>query len=101
MLHLRDVGLLDTSVMTVSGSSLEENLYWWEASARRRVLKERLKELDGVDAGDVIMSPDSAKKCGLTPTVCFPVGNLAPEGSVIKSTAIDNSLVNEDGQGDT
>jgi putative YjhG/YagF family dehydratase len=98
MLHLRDAGLLDTSVLTVTGASLEENLYWWEKSARRRVLKERLKELDGIDADDVIMSPDVAKTRGLAPTVCFPVGNLAPEGSVIKSTAIDASLVDEDGK---
>jgi putative YjhG/YagF family dehydratase len=98
MLHLRDAGLLDTSVLTVTGASLEENLYWWEKSARRRAVKERLKELDGIDAGDVIMSPDVAKSRGLTPTVCFPVGNLAPEGSVIKSTSIDPSLVDEDGK---
>jgi dihydroxyacid dehydratase/phosphogluconate dehydratase len=32
----------------------------------------------------------------LTSTVCFPSGNLAPEGSVIKSTAIDPSLIDED-----
>jgi putative YjhG/YagF family dehydratase len=98
MLHLRNAGLLDTSVLTATGASLEENLYWWEKSARRRVLKEKLKELDGVEADDVIMSPDVAKRRGLTPTVCFPVGNLAPEGSVIKSTSIDPSLVDEDGR---
>ncbi len=28
--------------------------------------------------------------------VCFPVGNLAPEGSVIKSTSIDPSLIDEE-----
>jgi dihydroxyacid dehydratase/phosphogluconate dehydratase len=39
------------------------------------------------------MSPDRARSRGLTSTVCFPVGNLAPEGSVIKSTAIDPTLV--------
>jgi dihydroxyacid dehydratase/phosphogluconate dehydratase len=43
------------------------------------------------------MSPASARANGLTSTVCFPAGNLAPEGSVIKSTAIDPSLVGEDG----
>jgi xylonate dehydratase len=43
------------------------------------------------------MSPDSARARGLTPTVCFPVGNLAPGGSVIKSTSIDPSLVDADG----
>jgi dihydroxyacid dehydratase/phosphogluconate dehydratase len=59
------------------------------------VLKERLRELDGVDAETVIMSPDKARERGLTATVCFPVGNIAPHGSVIKSTAIDPSLIDE------
>ncbi|MDD9269688.1 dihydroxy-acid dehydratase [Paenibacillus sp. MAHUQ-63] len=27
----------------------------------------------------------------------FPIGNIAPEGSVIKSTAIDPEVVGEDG----
>ena len=95
MLHLRAAGLLDTSVMTVTGETLDANLDWWEQSERRGVLKERLRTLDGVDADDVIMSPDKARERGLTATVCFPVGNLAPEGSVIKSTAIDPSLIDE------
>jgi dihydroxyacid dehydratase/phosphogluconate dehydratase len=43
----------------------------------------------------VIMSPDRARTRGLTATVCFPVGNLAPEGSVIKSTSIDPSLIDD------
>lgn len=97
MLHLRRAGLLDTSVRTVSGEILDENLNWWEQSERRRVLRERLRELDGVDADDVILSPDGARARGLSATVCFPVGNLAPEGCVIKSTAIDPSLIDEDG----
>jgi dihydroxyacid dehydratase/phosphogluconate dehydratase len=42
------------------------------------------------------MSPDAARKAGLTSTVVFPVGNLAPEGSVIKATAIDRSVVGDD-----
>ena len=29
--------------------------------------------------------------------MCFPKGNLCPEGSVIKSTAIDPSVIDEDG----
>src|SRR6202035_529075 len=33
---------------------------------------------------------------GLTSTVCFPVGNLAPEGSVIKATSIDPTLIDAD-----
>src|SRR5207302_807958 len=43
------------------------------------------------------MSPEQAKARGLTSTVTFPRGNLAPEGSVIKSTAIDPSVVDADG----
>ena len=97
MLHLRRAGLLDTSVTTVSGETLEANLDWWEQSDRRRVLRDRLRELDGIDPDDVILSPDSARQRGLTPTVCFPVGNLAPEGCVVKSTSIDPSLIGEDG----
>jgi putative YjhG/YagF family dehydratase len=95
MLHLRRAGLLDTSVRTVTGETLAQSLDWWEASERRRALKRRLLELDGVDAEEVILSPDRARACGLTSTVCFPVGNLAPEGSVIKSTSIDPSLIDE------
>ncbi len=43
------------------------------------------------------MDPDSARARGLTATVCFPTGNLAPQGSVIKSTSIDPSVVDSDG----
>lgn len=95
MLQLRSAGLLDTSVVTVSGQTLDENLRWWEQSMRRRRLREALRAQDGIDADDVIFSPDRARDRGLTPTVCFPVGNLAPEGCVIKSTAIDPSLVDQ------
>ncbi|QHN04341.1 YjhG/YagF family D-xylonate dehydratase [Granulicella sp. WH15] len=93
MLHLRDAGLLDTSVQTVSGSTLDENLNWWQQSDRRRELKAKLQTLDGIDPGLVIMSPDTARSRGLTATVCFPIGNLAPEGCVIKSTSIDPTLI--------
>ena len=95
MLHLRAAGLLDTAVRTVAGTTLDENLDWWESSERRTLLKQRLHELDGADADDVILSPDRARARGMTATVCFPVGNLAPEGSVIKSTAIDPSLIDD------
>jgi xylonate dehydratase len=95
MLHLRRAGLLDTSAMTVTGQTLDENLNWWEQSERRQALKKQLSDQDGIDPEDVIFSPDRARANGLTSTVCFPLGNLAPEGSVIKSTAIDSSLVDE------
>jgi putative YjhG/YagF family dehydratase len=97
MLHLRRAGLLELDVLTVSGDTLGRVLDWWEGSERRRVLRERLRAADGVDPDDVIMSPERAHKAGLTSTVTFPRGNLAPEGSVIKSTAIDPSVVDADG----
>jgi len=95
MLHLRAAGLLDTTVKTVSGEPLGVCLDWWKESLRRHELRHVLKERDGIDADDVIMSPERARSNGLTSTICFPAGNLAPEGSVIKSTAIDPSLVDE------
>jgi putative YjhG/YagF family dehydratase len=97
MLHLRRAGLLKTGVMTASGHTLNEALDWWEGSERRAKLRDGLKTNDGVDPNDVIMHPDAARQRGLTSTVCFPHGNLAPEGSVIKSTAIDPTVVDEDG----
>ena len=97
MLHLRRAGLLDTNVLTVTGQSLDAVLDWWEASARRAELRRLLRERDGIDPDDVIMSPSRAARAGLTSTVTFPHGNLAPEGSVIKSTAIDPSVVGPGG----
>jgi putative YjhG/YagF family dehydratase len=98
MLHLRRAGLLDTTAKTVSGETLNTCLDWWEDSFRRHTLRKNLQVQDGINADDVIMGPDRAKFRGLTSTVCFPVGNLAPEGSVIKSTAIDSTLVDQDGK---
>lgn len=97
MLHLRALGLLDLGCLTVTGKTLGENLEEWEHSERRARLQARLAEQDGVDHDDVIMSPARARSRGLTSTVCFPSGNLAPEGSVIKATAIDPSVVDSDG----
>jgi dihydroxyacid dehydratase/phosphogluconate dehydratase len=97
MLHLRRAGLIDTRVMTASGSTLDESLDWWQQSERRHALRARLTSLDDIDPDDVIMGPDRARSRGLTPTLCFPVGNIAVEGSVIKSTAIDASLVDASG----
>ncbi len=95
MLKLRKAGLLDCTALTASGESLGSNLDWWADSEMRREMKAQLRERDGIDADDVIMSPDKARSRGLTPTVCFPVGNLAPKGSVMKSTSIDPSLIDE------
>jgi len=83
MLHLRAAGLLDESVRTVSGETLGACLDWWRESERRQTMRRELKEQDGIDPEDVIMGPDRARAKGLSSTICFPVGNLAPEGSVI------------------
>ncbi|HEY7434062.1 MAG TPA: YjhG/YagF family D-xylonate dehydratase [Methylomirabilota bacterium] len=97
MLHLRRHGLLDETCLTVTGESLGRALDWWERSERRTALRERLRTQDGVDPDEVIMDPERARDRGLTSTVTFPRGNLAPEGAVIKSTAIDPSVVDADG----
>jgi putative YjhG/YagF family dehydratase len=97
MLHLRRLGVLEESALTVTGETLGSVLDWWEQSERRKQVRSRLKEADGVDPDDVIMSPEQARARGLTSTVTFPTGNIAPEGSVIKSTAIDPSVIGEDG----
>jgi len=97
MLHLRDLGLLELEVLTVGGVRLGEVLAIWERSERRTRFRETLRELDGVEPDDVILPPKRAAERGLTSTVTFPRGNLAPEGSVIKSTAIDPTVVDEDG----
>lgn len=97
MLHLRELDLLKLDVLTVHGARLGDLLDEWQGSERRKRLRERLFEADGIDPDNVIMSPAKAKERGLTSTVTFPIGNLAPEGSVIKSTAIDPSVVDADG----
>ena len=97
MLHLRALGLLDCTVLTATGHTLGENLDAWQQSERRVRFREILRTRDGVDADEVIMSPDLARQRGLTGTLVFPIGNLAPEGSVIKATAIDPTVVDPDG----
>jgi putative YjhG/YagF family dehydratase len=97
MLHLRALGLLNGRALTVVGRTWDDLLDEWEASERRHRLRERLRERDGVDPDDVICPPASARAKGMTSTVCFPVGNVAPNGSVIKSTAIDRRSLDPDG----
>jgi putative YjhG/YagF family dehydratase len=97
MLHLRQLGLLRCDALTVTGSTLDEVLDWWQGSARRTKLREVLRRRDGIDPDTVIMSPDQTQKRGLTATMALPRGNLAPEGAVIKATAIDPSVVDNDG----
>ncbi len=97
MLHLRRMGLLHGDVVTATGDTLDASLDWWEASERRRTARARLAAAAAVAPDDVIMDPDRARRRGLTSTVVFPVGNLAPEGSVIKATALDPMVVGDDG----
>jgi xylonate dehydratase len=97
MLHLRNLGLLRLNAMTVHGRPLGDLLDEWESSERRRRVRDLLREQDCVDPDLVIMNPQAARDRGLKSTVTFPIGNLAPEGSVVKSTAIDASKVDADG----
>jgi putative YjhG/YagF family dehydratase len=97
MLHLRALGLLELDALTVTGHRLGDVLEWWERSPRREMVRQVLVERDGISPDDVIIPPAEAKRRGLTSTVCFPQGNIAPEGSVIKATSIDPSVVDADG----
>jgi putative YjhG/YagF family dehydratase len=96
MLHLRDRGLLALDAMTISGKTWDEQLQWWESSALRQQVRGILQERDGVEPDDVIIPPAEARRRGMTSTVCFPRGNLCPEGAVIKATSIDPDLVDDD-----
>jgi putative YjhG/YagF family dehydratase len=97
MLQLRRLGLLDTAALTADGRTIGEQLDAWEDSERRAILRRQLRDRDRVNPDDVILAPEEATRRGLTATVCFPHGNLAPGGAVIKSTAIDPAVVDADG----
>ena len=97
MLHLRDLGLLKLDALTITGQTLGENLAWWEKSERRVRLREKLLELDGIDPEQVILTPEKARAVGMTSTVSFLQGNLAPEGALVKSTAINPALLDAEG----
>src|SRR5216110_2164102 len=88
--------LLHGDVLTATGDTLDAALDWWQASERRRAARARLTAAAAVAPDDVIMGPDAARRAGLASTVVFPVGNLAPEGAVIKATALDPSVVGDD-----
>jgi xylonate dehydratase len=97
MLHLRKLGLLNLDTLTVTGKTLGENLDWWEKSERRARFRELLQQQDGVSAEEVIFAPEQAQARGMSGTLVFPRGNLAPEGSVVKAAAIDPSVVDANG----
>ena len=52
MLHLRELGLLDLDVLTVTGETLGAVLDWWETVERRaRFARAACATRDGVDPG--------------------------------------------------
>ncbi len=97
MLRLRDRDLFDLDTMTVTGRTWGEVLDWWESSPRRESLRKQLRDRDGIDPDEVILTPQRAKQLGVSGTTCFPRGNLAPEASAVKSTAIDPRVIDDDG----
>ena len=97
MLHLRELGLLRLGARTITGQTIEPILDAWAKSERRKRMRELLFQRDGIDPETVILNPAQARTAGLSSTVVFPKGNLAPEGSVITATAIDPSMVGADG----
>ncbi|MFL6208554.1 MAG: YjhG/YagF family D-xylonate dehydratase [Pyrinomonadaceae bacterium] len=97
MLHLRQLGVLDGRALTAIGKTVDEMLDDWAASERRRIFRARLAEADSIDPDDVIMPPARAHARGLTSTITYIKGNLAPEGAIIKSTAIDRTMIGADG----
>ncbi len=97
MLHLAELNLLDLDVLTVTGKSLGDNLDEWRGSERRKVLRERLLEEDGVDPDEVILPPAKAAANGFVPTIIYPTGNICPEGAVVKATSINRKLLDDEG----
>ena len=97
MLHLRAMGLLNLDVLTVSGEKLGTVLDWWQQSERRQAARARLRQAGHTDPQQVIMNADAARAAGLSSTMLFPVGNIAPQGAVLKVTAMDPSVFDGDG----
>ena len=95
--HLRELGLLKAEARTVAGFSWNELLDHWHSCDRRKICREHLHATDGIDPDDVIIPPGEARRRGMTSTVCFPSGNICPEGSVIKATSIDPTVIDKDG----
>ena len=87
MIQLRALDLLELDAITCTGESLGKNLEAWESSERRKRFREILWQQDQVNPDDVIHTREQATAKGMTSTLSFPLGNLAPEGSVIKSTS--------------
>ncbi len=110
MVHLRTLGLLRENCLTVTGKTLGENLdnweqgnkmFPWEANNkgnRREQVRFNLQAFNpNAHPDKVILPPEEAHKANMKSTLTFPSGNLAPEGSVIKSGAIAPELIDESG----
>ena len=97
MWHLREANAIHGDAKTISGATWNEILDRWHTSERRRFLRQQLAEIDGIDPDSVILPPKRAREVGMTSTVCFPTGNICPEGSVIKATSIDPSCLDANG----
>ena len=98
MLHLRRAGLLDTGVLTVSGETLGRRARLVGAiRTPRGPARACCASATASTPTTSSWTPMARRRRGLTSTVTFPMGNLAPGGSVIKSTAIDPSVVDADG----
>ena len=97
MIQLRELDLLELDALTCTGENLGNNLEVWETCERRKRFREILWQQDQVNPDDVIHTRQQAASKGMTSTLCFPLGNLAPEGSVIKSTSIDHTVLDENG----
>jgi putative YjhG/YagF family dehydratase len=97
MLQLRRLGVLERDARRVDGRTWDEALDEWEDSERRRRLRDRLRTADGVDPDDVVCPPARARSKRMTSTISFPRGNIAPAGSVIKSTAISPDALDTTG----
>ncbi|MCY0878761.1 MAG: YjhG/YagF family D-xylonate dehydratase [Firmicutes bacterium] len=97
MAELRRAGLIDGRALTAVGRTWNDVLDEWLASERRQAMRNILERRYGVDPCRVIFSPDQARVRRVYGTLTFPSGNLAPEGAVVKSTALDPSVLDEEG----
>ena len=97
MLHLRELGLARAGrshrgrrhARRVAGLVAEQRPAHRLAANADRSRRSRSRRRDHV--------PARAREKGLTSTVCFPRGNLAPQGSVVKSTAISPKVLDAAG----
>lgn len=97
MSHLRRLSLIKTDLMTVSGCNWDKILDEWEKSDRRKRFRDLLYAIDGVDPDDVIIPPEKVDSYGIKKTLIFPYGNIAPQGSLLKATAVDPEIIKADG----